>query len=151
MDVKYTELEKRQINDIIHIIKSKYRDPSIRDIDPISKDILDKVYNDERLHTIYDKKKMTIAALKRLFVKNSTQSPLVPTTVTPKEMPSPMLSGQDTGRSVSIEHLKLIKAHEPTIDTIVNEHTDKMLREKEDRQSACCLSAKPRKKWCCIL
>jgi hypothetical protein len=129
--MSYTELEARQIKEVIHIIKAKHRKLSIRHIDTISKDVLDTMYHDEQVSSVHDKKKITMGVLKKIFVKDSHKF------ISPSS--SPYLMGQSPRHP---DNLRLIQDCEPEIDRVISEHTSKKIRERDSSCRHC---------WCTIL
>jgi hypothetical protein len=104
----YTDLETRQIYVLSCITRQKHRQASINDIEDISKDMIHDVYYDERVKSIYDKKKITLGALHKLYA----------------DAGSPKMKSQHSAR---------IKEHEPEIDILILHETNKRLKENEVR------------------
>ena len=62
----YTELEKREIHDLIHRIKEVHL-PHIKNIDPITNDMIYLLYHDKKLSSIYNKKTILKASLYEIY------------------------------------------------------------------------------------
>jgi hypothetical protein len=105
---QYTDLEINQINVLSHITRQKHRAPSINDIEDISKDMIHDIYYHEKARSFYDKKKITLGALHKLYANKG----------------SPKLKSDHSAR---------IKEHETEIDALILQETDKQLKQNEAR------------------
>ena len=112
----YTLLESKQIMDVSRIVKDKHKKPDISQLYTISDDILHAVYHDDRVRSVYDKKKITIGTLHHLFIKHNTHANHIK------------------------HHTQLIHAHEPHIDTVIRQYNDKKEKSRsKSRFSESCI------------
>lgn len=63
----YTELEKREINDLTHRIKEVHS-PHIKNIDPITNDMIHLLHHDKELSSVYNKKTVLKASLHKIYI-----------------------------------------------------------------------------------
>lgn len=64
---EYTDLEKREIHDLTHRIKHSH-DTHIKNIDPVTTDMIHLLHHDEHLKSIYGKKRILTASLREMYV-----------------------------------------------------------------------------------
>ena len=72
---KYTNLEKKQINDLYQITINKFNKPRIKDVDNITNHMVHSLYYDNRVNNIYNKKHIMIGTLKKIFNNNKNYKP----------------------------------------------------------------------------
>ena len=65
--MSYTDLENKEIHDLTSVIRENHGNIKIKDIDHIADDIVDSLYNDERVNNIYGKKYIAMGSLKKIF------------------------------------------------------------------------------------
>lgn len=64
---EYTDLEKREINELTARIKHSHT-THIKNIDPVTEDMVHLLYHDEHLSNIYGKKRILMASLRKLYI-----------------------------------------------------------------------------------
>jgi hypothetical protein len=64
---EYTDLEKREISELTHRIKHSH-DTHIKNIDPVTTDMIHLLHHDEHLKSIYGKKRILTASLREMYV-----------------------------------------------------------------------------------
>lgn len=65
-----TDLEKKQIQTLCHIMKEKHHKPSIRDIHKIVNDMFHSLHHDTRVNNMCNKEKILELTLRTMFVHN---------------------------------------------------------------------------------
>jgi hypothetical protein len=65
---EYTDLEKREINELIARIKYSHT-THIKNIDPVTEDMVHLLHHDEHLSSIYGKKRILMASLRKLYIR----------------------------------------------------------------------------------
>lgn len=67
----YTNYETELIDKLYHITKEKHLKNNIKNIDHISSNMIDSLYNDDRINNVYNKKTVAIGTLKKMFVNSN--------------------------------------------------------------------------------
>lgn len=64
---KYTDLEKKQINDLYNVAIDRFNKPRVKDVDNITNHMIHSLYYDNRVNNIYNKKHIMTGTLKKIF------------------------------------------------------------------------------------
>jgi hypothetical protein len=64
---EYTDLEKREIHELTDRIKQSHT-THIKNIDPVTDDMVHLLHHDEHLKGIYGKKRILMASLRKLYI-----------------------------------------------------------------------------------